>query len=31
MLPADVLANAKIQKVDVITAKQIEEFHKGMK
>lgn len=31
MLPEDVLANAKIQKVDVITAKQIEEFHKGMK
>lgn len=31
MLPEDVLANAKIQKVDVITAKQIEDFHKGMK
>lgn len=31
MLPADVLANAKIQKVDAITVKQIEEFHKEMK
>jgi hypothetical protein len=31
MLPEDVLANAKIQKVDAITVKQIEEFHKQMK
>lgn len=31
MLPEEVLANAKIQKVDAITAKQIEDFHKGMK
>lgn len=31
MLPADVLANAKIQKVDAFSIKQIEDFHKGMK
>jgi len=31
LLPEDVLANAKIQKVDVITVKQIEDFHKEMK
>ena len=31
MLPSDVLANAKIQKVDAFSVKQIEDFHKQMK
>lgn len=31
VLPPDVLANAKIQKVEAISVKQIEDFHKEMK
>jgi len=30
MLPKDVQANAKIEKVDVFTAKKIEDLHNGM-